>query len=64
MWEVFNMGCGFCVVVPAEGCDAAVEVVARRHSGARRIGTVTGEVDRVSVPSRGVALVEASTAAG
>jgi phosphoribosylformylglycinamidine cyclo-ligase len=54
MWEVFNMGCGFCAVVPAAQADAAVELLARRHPGSARIGTVTDEADRVSVPALGL----------
>jgi len=43
MHEVFNMGCGFCCVVPADQEDAAVELMRRRHPAARRIGrTVEG----------------------
>ena len=49
MWEVFNMGCGFNVVVPEEATDAAVELLARHHPGTARVGTVTGDVDRVAV---------------
>src|SRR3712207_4837297 len=41
--EVFNMGCGFCVVVPAEHADAAVRLAAERHPGAAVIGSVTGD---------------------
>ena len=55
LWEVFNMGCGFCAVVPAEEADAAVELLARHHPGAARIGAVTGEADRIAVPSLGIA---------
>jgi phosphoribosylformylglycinamidine cyclo-ligase len=55
MWEVFNMGCGFCAVVPAAQADAAVELLARRHPGAARIGWVTGDADRVTVPALGLA---------
>ena len=55
MWEVFNMGCGFCAVVPAAQAGAAVELLARRHPGAARIGWVTGDVDRVTVPALGLA---------
>src|SRR5918994_852887 len=29
MWEVFNMGCGFCCVVPAEQAEAAVRSLAQ-----------------------------------
>jgi len=56
MWEVFNMGCGLCAVVPAEQADAAVELLARRHRGAARIGWVTANADRVTVPALGLSL--------
>jgi phosphoribosylformylglycinamidine cyclo-ligase len=55
MWEVFNMGCGFCVVVPDAQADAAVALLGRHHPGTARIGTVTDEADRVSVPALGLA---------
>src|ERR671914_420270 len=29
--QVFNMGCGFCVVVPAKDADAALDLVSARH---------------------------------
>jgi phosphoribosylformylglycinamidine cyclo-ligase len=54
MYEVFNMGCGFCAVVPATQADAAVALLAARHPGAARIGWVTGEADRVTVPGLGL----------
>jgi len=41
-WEVFNMGCGFVAVVPAEHADAATSLLASHHPGSRRIGTATG----------------------
>jgi phosphoribosylformylglycinamidine cyclo-ligase len=50
MWEVFNMGCGFCAVVPADRADAAAELLAGRHSGAAVIGHVTDRARVVSVP--------------
>jgi phosphoribosylformylglycinamidine cyclo-ligase len=56
MWEVFNMGCGFCAVVPAEAADEAAAVLAARHPGTRRIGTVTDRAGTVAVPGIGVAL--------
>ena len=56
LWEVFNMGCGFCVVVPESTSDAAVALLADHHPGARRIGTVTDRARRVAVPSAGVEL--------
>ncbi len=43
MWEVFNMGCGLCVVVPDAEADAAVGMLARHHPGTARIGTVTAD---------------------
>jgi phosphoribosylformylglycinamidine cyclo-ligase len=50
MWEVFNMGCGFCAVVPEETVEAAVALLGRHHPGTARIGIVTGDVDRVTLP--------------
>ena len=55
MWEVFNMGCGFCAVVPEEDEAEATAILARHHPGARRIGTVTAEADRLAVPPLGLA---------
>ena len=40
MKRVFNMGMGFAAVVPAEQADAAAEILAARHAGARRVGSV------------------------
>ena len=40
MWHVFNMGCGFVCVVPADRTDDAVALLGARHAGTRRIGTV------------------------
>jgi phosphoribosylformylglycinamidine cyclo-ligase len=41
MHEVFNMGCGFCVVVAPGAEAAALELLRRRHPAAQRIGTAT-----------------------
>ncbi|HZO06341.1 MAG TPA: phosphoribosylformylglycinamidine cyclo-ligase [Solirubrobacterales bacterium] len=38
MREVFNMGCGFCVVVPAADEDAALELLRAHYPAAQRIG--------------------------
>ena len=54
MWEVFNMGCGFAVVVPEADADAAVAILDRHHPGTRRIGTVTAGADRLSIPPLGI----------
>ncbi|HRV60311.1 MAG: phosphoribosylformylglycinamidine cyclo-ligase [Solirubrobacterales bacterium] len=40
MYEVFNMGCGFCVVVPAEDEATALDVLKAHYPEARRIGDV------------------------
>jgi phosphoribosylformylglycinamidine cyclo-ligase len=42
MYEVFNMGCGFCCVVAAGDEEAALEVLCRYYPGAKRIGQATG----------------------
>jgi phosphoribosylformylglycinamidine cyclo-ligase len=56
LWRVFNMGCGFVVVVPEAVAAKAVALLAPHHPGTARIGTVTGAAGRVGVPPLGVAL--------
>jgi phosphoribosylformylglycinamidine cyclo-ligase len=56
MWGVFNMGCGFCAIVPDDAADAAVALLAARHRGTARIGSVTADAGAVTVPALGVAL--------
>jgi phosphoribosylformylglycinamidine cyclo-ligase len=56
LWSVFNMGCGFVAVVPEHAAGAAVELLAARHPGAARIGTVTADAGRIVVPPAGVEL--------
>jgi phosphoribosylformylglycinamidine cyclo-ligase len=56
MWAIFNMGCGFIAVVPEAAADDAVALLARRHPGTTRIGTITGDAGRVAVPPLGVEL--------
>jgi phosphoribosylformylglycinamidine cyclo-ligase len=41
LYEVFNMGCGFCCVVPAADAADAVALLARHHPGTAVIGTAT-----------------------
>jgi phosphoribosylformylglycinamidine cyclo-ligase len=55
MYDVFNMGCGFVAVVPDDDSDAAVELLAARHPGTARIGTVTDGPSRVDLPGLGLA---------
>lgn len=52
MYEVFNMGCGFCVVVPAADEQAALEVLRAHYPDARRIGDVAAGERRVIRRSR------------
>jgi len=54
MHDVFNMGCGFVCVVPADGASDAVAVLERHHPGTRPIGRVTGDAGTVTVPPRGL----------
>ncbi len=54
LYEVFNMGCGFCVVVPAADAGAAVELLGRRHPGSAVIGTVTAEPGVVELTRQGL----------
>jgi phosphoribosylformylglycinamidine cyclo-ligase len=54
MWEVFNMGCGFCAIVAAEDANAAVELLAAHHPGAAVIGRLTEQAGVVTVPPVGL----------
>jgi phosphoribosylformylglycinamidine cyclo-ligase len=56
LWEVFNMGCGFVIVVPEPAVTDAVALLAAHHPGATRIGSVTAEAAAVGVPPLGVSL--------
>jgi phosphoribosylformylglycinamidine cyclo-ligase len=59
MWEVFNMGCGFCAVVPEAAAEDAVALLAAHHAGTQRVGTITDRAGRVAVPTRGIELAAA-----
>jgi phosphoribosylformylglycinamidine cyclo-ligase len=50
MWEVFNMGCGFCAIVGGERASDAVELLAGHHPGTAVIGRLTDQTDRIEVP--------------
>jgi phosphoribosylformylglycinamidine cyclo-ligase len=54
MWEVFNMGCGFCVIVPPGDAQAAVELLAAHHPGTGVIGRLTDVAGVVRVPELGI----------
>jgi phosphoribosylformylglycinamidine cyclo-ligase len=53
--EVFNMGCGFCCVVPAAQADAAVAVLGELHPGSAVIGEATDRGGIVELPAQGLA---------
>jgi phosphoribosylformylglycinamidine cyclo-ligase len=55
MQKVFNMGCGFVAIVPHDAAEAAIAQLGVRHPGAARIGRVTGEAGRVTLPGLGLA---------
>jgi phosphoribosylformylglycinamidine cyclo-ligase len=54
LYEVFNMGCGFCVVVPHEDADAAVRLLEEHHPGAAAIGQTTTATGVVELPRQGL----------
>jgi phosphoribosylformylglycinamidine cyclo-ligase len=47
MYEVFNMGCGFCVVVPAADEARALELLRAHYPEAKRIGRATEGPPRI-----------------
>ena len=47
MHEVFNMGCGFCVVVAAAAEDAALAILRAHYPDAKRIGRATEGEHRI-----------------
>jgi phosphoribosylformylglycinamidine cyclo-ligase len=54
MWEVFNMGCGLCAVVPSDRADEAIGLLAAHHPGTAAIGSVTDRAGTVEVPPAGL----------
>jgi phosphoribosylformylglycinamidine cyclo-ligase len=52
--EVFNLGCGFCCVVPADQSVEAMKLLDVRHPGAAVIGAVTDRAGVVEVPGHGL----------
>jgi phosphoribosylformylglycinamidine cyclo-ligase len=55
MWEVFNMGCGLCAVVPCEHAEEALALLGAAHPGSARIGTLTDRAGQVALPTLGLA---------
>jgi phosphoribosylformylglycinamidine cyclo-ligase len=54
LYEVFNMGCGFCVVVPSEQADAAIRMLEQYHPGTAAIGRTTTATGVVELPKQGL----------
>ena len=54
MHEVFNLGCGFCCVVPAGDADETVSILARRHPGTAVIGRTSTATGVVELPQAGL----------
>ena len=54
MWEVFNMGTGFCCVVAGPHAEQALQVLRARHPGAAVIGEVTDAEGVVRIPGAGL----------
>jgi phosphoribosylformylglycinamidine cyclo-ligase len=54
MWEVFNMGCGFCAIVPEDRATVAVTLLASHHPGSAVIGRCTGEDGRLRLSGLGL----------
>jgi phosphoribosylformylglycinamidine cyclo-ligase len=55
-YQVFNMGCGFVVVVSAGDAAAALAALREHHPGAATLGRVSAEAGTIALPSLGVAL--------
>lgn len=53
-YRVFNMGCGFVVVVNADDADRAVGVLHQHHPGTVRIGTVIDRAGTIALPGLGI----------
>jgi len=55
MQQVFNMGCGFCCVVPEVQAAEAVALLGARHPGAQVIGRTTPDAGVVELPALALA---------
>ena len=52
LYEVFNMGCGFCCVVPEADAERAVALLAAHHPGTAVIGSVTDAAGAVELSAQ------------
>jgi phosphoribosylformylglycinamidine cyclo-ligase len=49
MFRTFNMGCGFCCIVPQDEVDPALELLSHGHRGTAVIGSVTEDRGKVEL---------------
>lgn len=54
MWDVFNMGCGFCCIVDERDAEKAVNVLSEYHRGTAIIGKTTTQTGVVELPKAGL----------
>ncbi len=54
LYEVFNMGCGFCCVVPSGQAARAVQLLEQLHPRAAAVGSVTAASGVVELPKVGL----------
>src|SRR5215217_3656880 len=54
LYEVFNMGCGFCAVVPPDDVEPTLELLGRHHPGAALIGQATTATGVIELPKQGL----------
>jgi phosphoribosylformylglycinamidine cyclo-ligase len=54
MYETFNMGTGFCCLIPEREAEAALSLLQRHHPTARRIGRATGKPGVLELPAVGL----------
>ena len=54
LWEVFNMGLGFCCVVAASDAETAAVLLAARHPGTAVVGRATAAAGVVELPRAGL----------
>jgi phosphoribosylformylglycinamidine cyclo-ligase len=54
MYREFNMGIGFCCVVPEAGAERALALLGGHYPSASRIGQVTADAGVIGLPSVGI----------
>ena len=64
LYEVYNMGCGFCCVVPDEQAEAAVALLDAHHPGTAVIGRATDAAGTVELSSQALRGTRAGFASG